>query len=123
MSVTILTFNVVAVKLNDHTSAFRSDQCPIKHSLNIDIKYHDSIQREFRPSVAWRKCDNTNITNYRNELDKLLLQIDPMNEVFSCKNHKCTKHYNYINILYNAIIKYCKEAADITLPYTSLKEW
>ena len=43
-----------------------------------------------------------------------------MDEIFSCKNHKCTSHYKYIKKLYNDIIRYCKEASDLTLPHTSL---
>ena len=97
----------------------KSDHCPVKLTLNIDVKHHDSMERKFRPSVAWRKCNNRNITDYQNELDRLLLQINPSNEALTCKNYKCNEHYDYIKRLYNEIIKYCKEASDKSLPHTS----
>ena len=96
-----------------------SDHCPIKLTLNIDIKHHYNIEREFRPNVAWRKCNNTNIIEYRSELDRLLLHINPLNEALRCKNYKCTAHHNYIKTLYKDIINCCKDASDRNLPHTS----
>ena len=61
-------------------------------SLDKEIHMHKTHAKEFKPSVAWHKCNNYKIGEYKSEFDRRLLQIDPTNEVWSCKDYKCTKH-------------------------------
>ena len=96
-----------------------SDHTPIKFSLKAEVKFHDTINRRFKPHVAWHKCSNTNIDDYRNELDRLLPQTNSLNEALSCKNYKCTSHTDYIQSLYAEIIKCCHDASVKYLPHTS----
>ena len=56
----IILFNVISLSYNQFTY------------MNIDVKYHGSKERKFRPSVTRSKCKNKNITDYQNELYRLL---------------------------------------------------
>ena len=96
-----------------------SDHTPIKLSLKAEVKYHEAINRRFKPHVAWHKCSNTNIDDYRNELDRLLPHNDLLNEALNCKSYKCTSHTDYIQSLYKDIIKCCYDASERYLPHTS----
>ena len=96
-----------------------SDHTPIKLSLKAEVKFHETINRRFKPNVAWHKCSNTNIDDYRNELDRLLPHIDLLNEALNCKSYKCTSHTDYIQSLYKDIIKCCHDASEKYLPHTS----
>ena len=95
-----------------------SDHHPLVISLNIDIKQHETTEREFKPRVAWPICKNTDKECNQNKLDRLLLSINPLNEVFMCKNHKCTAHTANIHKIYADIISCCLEASDGSLPHT-----
>ena len=96
-----------------------SDHIPIKLTLKAQVEFHDTINRKFKPHVAWHKCSTTNIYDYRNELDRLLLHTNPSNEALKCKNYKCTSHNDYIQSLYKEIIKCCHDASEKCLPHTS----
>ena len=54
-----------------------SDHVPLMISLNIDVEFHLTYERDFKPSVAWHKCDENHENNYKNTLDQLLLKINP----------------------------------------------
>ena len=95
-----------------------SDHHPLVMSLNIDIKQHETTEREFKPRVAWRKCNNTHTECYQNTLNRLLLSINPLNEALTCKNYKCTAHTAIIHKLYTDIISCCLEASNVSLPHT-----
>ena len=41
-----------------------SDHIPLLFTLNIDIEFHKTQVREIKPSIAWYKCINYNITQY-----------------------------------------------------------
>ena len=96
-----------------------SDHVPIILTLEIDNQLHKTYAREFKPSVAWHKCQEVNIGKYQSRLDQLLLQIDPTNEAWSCKDHKCTKHKEFIQIQHNQIINLWLDASNKCLPHTS----
>ena len=38
-----------------------SDHVPLVLSLDIDIEFHKTYEREFKPTVAWHKCNENNI--------------------------------------------------------------
>ena len=99
-----------------------SDHIPLKLTLKIDINFHKTYEREFNPTVAWYKCQDEDIKQYQNELDLLLLQINPTHEAWSCRDFKCNKHTDFIKETHRKIVKCCKEASDKTLPYTSQKK-
>ena len=98
-----------------------SDHVPIVLTLDIDIQLHKTYAREHKSSVAWHKCDDVNIGAYQNRLDQLLLQIDPTNEAWSCKDRKCTKHNEFIQNKHNQIIRLWMEASNNCLPHTTTK--
>ena len=88
-------------------------------SLNIDIEFHKTHEKEFNPSVAWHKCKDDNINQYQNKLDSLLLQINPNHEEWKCRDYKCKKHTAFVKEIHSKIVKICKEALDGTLPHIS----
>ena len=99
-----------------------SDHIPLKMSLNIDVEFHKTHMREFNPSVAWYKCKEDNIKQYKNEMDTLLLQINPNHEAWGCRNFKCNKHIEFIQETHAKIVKILHEASGKTLPHTSQKK-
>ena len=44
-----------------------SEHTPIKLTLKAEVKFHDTINRRFKPHIAWHTYRNTNIDNYRND--------------------------------------------------------
>ena len=96
-----------------------SDHVPIILSLDKEIHTHKTHAKEFKPSVAWHKCDNHKIGEYKIEFDKRLLQIDPTNEAWTCKDYKCTKHSEFIQKQHSKIIELWLEASSQYLPHTS----
>ena len=96
-----------------------SDHVPLIMKLDIDIQQHKTQQREFKPSVAWPKCDKNSIGKYQDKLDQNLLQVNPTNEVFCCKDLKCTKHYEGIQGVHNEVIELWLDASNTSLPHTS----
>ena len=103
--------------LDEHENG--SDHRPILLTLDIDINMHKMQERNFKPSVAWEKCDNTSIGHYQNVLDQKLLQINPKEEGWSCRNSKCTKHSEFIQSKYNTLVNLWLEASNASLPHTS----
>ena len=103
--------------LSEYTNG--SDHVPLVIKLDIDIQQHKTQQREFKPSVAWPKCDINSIRKYQDKLDQNLLQINPTNEVFCCKDLKCTKHYEGIQSVHNEVIELWLDASNTSLPHTS----
>ena len=63
-----------------------SDHFPVMLTLDINIKYQKTHKKEFKPSVAWHKCDETNIENYKENMDNSLMQINPMQDALTCKD-------------------------------------
>ena len=96
-----------------------SDHFPVMLTLNIDMKYHKTHKKEFRPCVAWHKCEDINIESYKEKIDNLLLQVNPMHEALTCSNHKCVIHTEHIRLLHNDIIDICSIASKACLPHTS----
>ena len=91
----------------------------LKHSIDIDMQLHKTHERDFKPSVAWQKCDDISIGKYKDKLNQNLLQINPNHEAWNCKDFKCTKHYEYIQNVHNSIIGLWLEASNTCLPHTS----
>ena len=46
-----------------------SDHFPVILTLDINMKYHKMHKKEFKPSVAWYKCNDANIENYKKNTD------------------------------------------------------
>ena len=91
--------------------------------LNIDVKFHETYEREFEPSVAWNKCYNRSIDTYKCKLDQLLLKSNPQHDALKFRNYKCTLHMNYIQTLHRKLIECCCDASNKCLPHTSLKHF
>ena len=62
-----------------------SDHFPVMLTLNINVKYQKTYKKEFKPSVAWYKCNDTHIDSYKKHMDNLLLKLNPMQEALTCK--------------------------------------
>ena len=96
-----------------------SDHIPLTLRLNIDIEYHKTYERNFKPCVQWHKCYDNNIKFYRDTLDELLLKSNPHHEALKCKEYKCTSHAKFIQEIHNDIISSISQASNISLPHTS----
>ena len=96
-----------------------SDHIPLILKLDMDISYLKTHKKEFKPSVAWHKCDITHTDNYKNDLDRLLLRVNPRNEAISCNKYDCTLHKDYIQELHNDVIQYMGESSRNCFPHTS----
>ena len=96
-----------------------SDHVPLLLTLDIDIQLQNTYAREFRPSVAWHKCDEVSIGRYKSKLDQQLLQINPGHDAWGCKNHKYKNHYEFIQSQYSNLINLWLEASSNSLPHTS----
>ena len=111
--------SVVSYETIDSHNNF-SDHLPLKLTLSIDVESLTTVERNFRPCVAWHKCNDTHLSNYRDKIDKILLKlINPNHEALRCTNKNCVEHNTYISYLYNAIIKACAEASEACLPHNS----
>ena len=98
-----------------------SDHIPLILKLNIDVEYHKTYEKEFKPCVAWHKCNQNNINHYKEVLDQSLLQFNPLHEALRCREYKCTQHIKYIHELHNNIINSCCHASKTCLPHTTQK--
>ena len=96
-----------------------SDHFPVMLTLNINVNYQKTYKKEFKPSVAWHKCNDTNIESYKKHMDKTLLKLNPKQEALTCNNHKCTTHSENIRVLYKEIIEICNNASKACLPHTT----
>ena len=99
-----------------------SDHVPLILNLNINLEFHKTSKREFKPCVQWYKCDENDIRNYKNTLDHSLLTINPNHDALKCKQYKCTRHSEYIQDLYSNIISNTSNSSKSTLPHTSRKK-
>ena len=120
---------IISPSLKDSISEYRSliefsngsDHVPVLLTLDIDINMHKIHEREFKPNVAWQKCDNVCIGKYKIMLDDNLLQINPKHEAWSCRDSKCTEHLEFIQNVHNKIIRLWLEASNSSLPHTAHK--
>ena len=97
-----------------------SDHIPLKLTLNIDVESLKTVERNFRPCVAWHKCNDIHLSNYRDKLDMILLKsVNPNHDALRCMNKNCTEHTLFISELYNSVIKACIEASEASLPHNS----
>ena len=48
-----------------------------------------------------------------------MLQINPKEEGWNCRNSKCTKHSDFIQSKYSKLVNLWLEASDTSLPHTS----
>ena len=99
-----------------------SDHFPVLLQLNIDIDYHtmDKISRS--PNVAWHKCNNENIEQYKFEIDRLIGEINLNFDSFACTNWNCNIHKEDLCSWYNELVKVLLTASQISLPTTSNTE-
>ena len=98
------------------------DHFPIMITLDMNIEQFSSTRKVYRPSVAWHKCTDANVTLYKQEIDNKLFQINPQHEGLKCKNYSCNLHNAYIHKLHNDIIKICCEVSKNCLPHTSTNQ-
>ena len=118
---------LLSPSLKDSVSEYRSliefsngsDHVPVILTLDIDINMHKIRDREFKPNVAWQKCDDACIGKYQNSLDENLLQINPNHEAWSCRDNKCTEHFEFIQNVHNRLIRLWLEASNSSLPHTA----
>ena len=105
----------------DYSASNFSDHIPLILKLDMDISFLKTQKRQFKPSVAWHKCDSTHTDNYKNDLDQLLLKINPKSEAIGCKKYNCSTHNEYIQELHSDVLRYMGEASRNCFPHTSQK--
>ena len=78
-----------------------SDHVPFCLEMQIDLSYHESFERKCKTNVAWHKCTEVDIENYKRELDKLISCINFKHDalVVWITNVKCTKVFSLIYIV------------------------
>ena len=126
-SVSTIDHFIVSSSLKNSISGYKaefltsnkSDHVPVLLTLDIDIQLHNTYAREFKPSVAWHRCNDVTIGKYQSKLDQQLLQINPSHEAWGCKNHKCINHHEFIQSQHSNLIKLWLEASNSSLPHTS----
>ena len=96
-----------------------SDHKPVMLKLNMDVSYLNTFKREFKPCVAWHKCQVTHVDKYKMDLDQRLLTIDPSNEALSCTNYSCPIHRKELQELHDNIIGCIKLSSSNCLPHIS----
>ena len=111
--------NLVSAYNTEFLASNFSDHKPLMLKLNIDVLYLDTYKREFKPSVAWHKCNVTHTDEYKRELDQSLLSINPNNEVIRCRNFNCTIHTGEIQSLHANILSCIKEASSNCFLHTT----
>ena len=99
-----------------------SDHVPICLDMQIDVSYHESFERKCKTNVAWHKCTEVHIENYKCELDKLILCIDFNHDAVSCVDYQCKRHTGFFSDLYNTVVNSCIVASDMCLPKTGAKK-
>ena len=93
----------ISTALKDSISEYRtlsevtngSDHVPLLLTIDIDINMHKTCERVFKSSVAWQKCDNICIGEYKTTLDQKLLQI----KLIQNMKHGAAETPNVLNIL------------------------
>ena len=98
-----------------------SDHVPLMLSLNIDVDYQRTYERDFKPTVQWHNCNDNNIKQYKSTLDKLLLKCNPYHDALKCKKYNCTNHTEFIHKIHKDIINIISNASNTSLPHTSKK--
>ena len=99
-----------------------SDHFPIMLSLNIKTEHFKIAKQEYKPCVAWHKCNDENIASYKYLIENELLKINPQHSGLKCRNFKCISHEKFIHNLYNEIISICCKASKECLPHTSANQ-
>ena len=79
-----------------------SDHVPICLEMQIDVSYHEAFERKCKTNVAWHKCTEVHIQNYKCELDKLLSCIDFNHDAASCVDYQCKMHTGFFSDLYTS---------------------
>ena len=81
-----------------------SDHVPLILTLDIDLVHNATIERTYATNVSWQKASDDDISNYKNRLDKLLVDVHCDNDVFNCQNRFCTGHKDALCSVYRAYI-------------------
>ena len=101
-----------------------SDHSPITLTLVIESAQPNTrVMRDIivNDKVLWNKCDDTMLSNYKNELTLKLNHMYIPWDVLQCKKVNCNdkNHSSMILGLYESVIQCCVQAASETLPMTS----
>ena len=56
--------------------------------MQINLSYHETFERKYKTNVAWYKCTEVHIQNYKHELDKLISCIDFNHDAVSCVDYQ-----------------------------------
>merc|ERR1711874_391071 len=84
-----------------------------------DVSYLNTYKHEFKPSVAWHKCQVTHTDKYKMYLYQKLLAINPSNEALGCRNYSCPIHRKELQELHDNIVGCIKLASSNCLPHIS----
>ena len=89
--------------------------------MQIYVSYHESFEHKFKNNVAWHKCTEVHIENYKRELDKLISCIDFNHDAVGYVDYQCKIHTGFFSDLCNAVVNSCIVASDMCLPKTGVK--
>ena len=99
-----------------------SDHVLLFLEMQIYMSYHESFERKYKTNVAWHKCTEVYIENYKHYLDKLISCIDFRLDAVSCVDYQCIMHTGFLSDLYNNIVNSCIVATDMCLPKKDVKK-
>ncbi len=104
------TFNII----DNH---LLSDHVPICVSFDIQFDHIDIQDGLHVSRTAWWKASGEQCLQYRKTLDSKLKAFKYNNEILSCTNIHCKKHFNDISELYSNIINACIDTS-VCIPKT-----
>lgn len=104
--------SVIAV----HDGHNLSDHHPVFVKLRYKGILLEQKDRVFVEKPRWNQSNEAHLAAYRDELSRLLQDIEPPLDALACHNHNCTRHYDDIEQYYCSIVKCCSMAAKSTIP-------
>ena len=86
LSSQVISYNVL------HDGNNVSDHNVVCLSLELDITYNESVEKQFYPQPLWQHASDDDIIKYKKDLSGLLSDICVPNDVINCNNHLCCEH-------------------------------
>ena len=113
--------NIMSFILRYHTISSvdnLSDHDPLVCKMQLDVSYFQHVDTTFSPKAAWYKANTAMIEEYRNLVDRKLVEHDLNKELLKCSDVKCDKHNEAIARLFATIVQACLQAEDNCIPKT-----
>ena len=107
-----------------HSGDNLSDHSAISIKLDINTEHTTAPQRQIQPKVIWDKATDSDINNYKTNLDAKLKTLGNYDSCFNCNDLNCSNnnHNKSIDEITTNLIEYTIEAAFDTLPTSQSNE-